>query len=460
MLSLGRKKRSLPIWRFTLPFTPLLCAAQNFEPYYFNPFSTKGPGIHLHTVSVSSAVNSGAQGLGLSAAIPTAEKGVVSIVQAAGVLGWARMGTVSNISVTYSPSFSRGVSLLNYWSINQALSVSGGRRLGAKLSLNGSVNLIAMDFNQLLNGASPLTNLAQTPATFEELSSAVLSGKTANTQLAALTGSTPIVSTPETSFLYGVRHLSLASGVTLAYERSTRSAFSLSLSGGRTQVLGENDRFLAPGLPLVVQLQRTSNWAAGAGWNYSLTPRDTVSVNLTTSRIVSDYQNAFVSQATVSLGRKLSERWFVRGMAGVGFFNPLRESLPQGRFTRHEWGASVGYKVYAHTFLGSYTSLVSDIFGLGANSSISSAGAWSWKLPGHSTSVSSSFGYSQMVGSAFPNAGSWSVSSGVGQSLNSRTVLSISYRYIRFPQHVFFYSPSNSVNGLTTSLSWSPSMRE
>ncbi len=448
------------ICRMALAFWPALCAAQSFEPYYFNPLSTKGPGLHLHSVNVSASINSGTRDLGVPDVVPPGQNGVVSIVQAGGVIGWARAGSDSNISVTYSPSFSRGTTLLHFRSFNHALSVSGGRKLRPRLGLNGSLNVIAMDYNQLLNGSTPLGNLAGTPATFEDLSAAIITGNSQNPQLNGLTGLSPVVSSPETSFLYGVRHLSMSAGMSLSYELSTRSHLNGGVSVGRSQVLGDQERAVVPGLPLAAQLRHTTGMTGGAGWSYSLTPRDSLSVGVSTSRVFSDYQDAFVSQVSASFGRRFNERWFATGMVGMGLFNPFRETLTQGAFRRLEWGASVGYKVYAHTFLGSYTDLVSDVFGLGARSSITSGGAWSWKRPGLNTSLSSTFGYSQLVGAAFPNFGSWSASLGVGHALTSHTVLSVSYRYSQFPRYVYFYSPSNSVSGLMSSLSWSPSARE
>ena len=317
-----------------------------------------------------------------------------------------------------------------------------------------------MDFNQLMGGSTPLNNLALAPATFDDLAAAILGGRTDNSQLAGLVSAAPLVSSPETSYLYGVRHLSLSMGVSFTYDRSSRSRFHTGFYGVRSQPLGNTGREVVPGMPLEVQLRRTTSAGASAGWSYDITPRDTLSVDVSGTRVASEFQDAYVSHSAISFGRKLSERWFVRGMVGAGVFTPVRETLVQGRFTRHEWGGSIGYKVYAHTFLGSYTNMVSDIFGLGANSNISSAGAWSWKRPGRSISLSSTFGYSQLVGPSFPNSGSWSFHTTVARALNAHMVLTGSYRYIQYPRLIYFYSPTSSVNGLITSLGWSPAARE
>lgn len=343
-----------------------------------------------------------------------------------------------------------------YRAINHALGVTYGRRLGARWSLSASTNVVALNFQQSLTGTSPMTSIASVPSTFEELSSLVLTGKTDNPFLTAVARVTPAITAPEQAFLFGGNHLSVASGLSVAFDKSSRSMFRFSAFGNRTQLLGDQTSFFYSDRPLDPQLRRTTNFSGVAGWTYMLEPRTTLSTDFSSSRIISDYQDAYVSQLSISVGRKLSERWFVKGMLGMGWFNPMRSTFRQDPFRRHEWGGSLGYKVYSHTFLGSYTSQISDQFGLGANSNISSAGAWSWRRPGSSFSVASSFGYSQMVGPSFPNSGSWSGFVTVGRVLNSHTALSVSYRVLQFPQTVFFYSPTNTAHGVTTSVSWSP----
>ncbi|MCC6536712.1 MAG: hypothetical protein IT162_04130 [Bryobacterales bacterium] len=362
----------------------------------------------------------------------------------------------SNINVIYSPAFSRSPSLSGYRAINHALGVSYGRRLGARWHLAASSNVVALNFQQSLTGTSPTAQLTGIPSTFEELSTLVLTGKTENPFLTAAARVTPAVTAPEQAYLFGGNHLSVANSVSIGFDKSTRSMFRFGAFANRTQLLGDQTSFFYSDRPLDPQLRRTTNISGVAGWTYMLEPRTTLSTDFSTSRIMSDFQDAYVSQVSVSVGRKLSERWFAKGSLGMGWFSPTRSTFRQDPFRRHEWGASLGYKVYSHTFMGSYTSQISDQFGLGANSNISSAAAWSWRRPGSSFSVASSFGYSQMVGPSFPNSGSWSGFVTVGRALNSHTSLSVSYRALQFPQTVFFYSPTNTVHGVTTSVSWSP----
>jgi hypothetical protein len=424
--------------------------AQGFEPYKFNPFSDKAAGFHVVNASVSGSYSTGAQSLGLGDSIKAPGRGDIGFLQGGIVLGWSGKGEASNVSVIYSPSVARGLDRSRYQSINHLLTVSGNRPIAPRWMFEYSGGLIASDFNLLLASRAP-----RRFASFDELTAAIVSASAGNFQLADLIAALPFTRSPETSYLYGGRHMSASGTATASFEASSRSQVRMSIYGMRSEVVSREG-----GDALAALLRRTRSVNGSLGWTYAITPRTFSSVSVSTGRVGSEFNDGLVSHANVSLGRKLNERWYVQVTGGAGSYRELRgATLRKRQFLNEEYAVSVGYKVYAHTLAVNFGRRTGDDFGLGSKTTLTSSAAWTWARPGRSVSMSGNFGYAQLFADDLPGLTSWTSILSVARALHNGFAVSGSYRYVQFPRALFLRSSYLGISGAVGSLSWSPEGR-
>lgn len=423
----------------------------------FNPISSESNGIHLYNVNVATSYASNAYGAGVVGLNTSSSDSHLTMMQGAASFGWSNRAEKSNFSITYSPSYVQSFRASNYTSLNHSMSMSFGRALGRKWTLGGSASGLVNDFQQLVFAQSPYGGLASVPASFDELFAAILTGRSTNVTLSQLINAAPLAGSPESAFLYGGRLFSLSASASLGYAISSRSTISGSFQAIRSQSL--NDRHDAPGITPRSAVPSTSAGVANLGWTYALSPRTTVGVSLSSARTLSAFQDAYSSSVNLTIGRALSRRWFVQGSVGAGSISPVRETFNPTRNVQHQFGAGLGYKLYAHTFVGSYSRSISDAYGLGANATEASTAAWTWKRPGRGISVSAAYGYSRLIGPAFPTPGSWSGQIAVSRVLNDHLVMSAGFSYAQFPRSILISGQNSGLTGVNVSLNWSPSAR-
>lgn len=410
-------------------------------------------GLQIYNISVSSSYSTGAFGVGLGGLLPNPEDTHVVVLQASTGVGYVREGIKGSFSIEYSPAYARGLRLSKYSSFNQSLSLAGQRRW-TKWTWASSARAMVNDFNQLLFMQNRFGRLTMARTGFDEFAAAILSGSSADILLAQAAAGGGMAASPETAFVFGNRFLSASAQTSLSYAPSPRSSFTLSLAATRMQNLPGGE---APGnLGPVTTLPRTTAGNVNFGWGYALTPRMNLSVNASTGRVFSLLQDAYVSRTGVSLGRTLSRSWFVQGSVGAGKITPLKDSLGASRSVQREYSGSVGYKVFSHTFLGSYGRAVADIYGLGANATETSGGGWSWQRPGASYGVTANAGYSRLVGPVFQRTSSWSANASFGKRLTSTISMTAAYTYSQFPESLLLLTGTRAQQGVILSVGWSP----
>jgi hypothetical protein len=283
----------------------------------------------------------------------------------------------------------------------------------------------------------------------------MLKGVLTDSQLAsALTGaSAPVL--PEQAYLYGQRVGSLMAMVGASYAASGRSSFHFSATANRMQQLkiGEATQQTAQAL-----IPQTTTTGLSFGWGYSLSRRTQLGVDGETNRIVSRLQDGYTSTARFSVGRTMSEHWFVRLTAGAGRSTYLRQASAKPNTVQYTVGTSVGYKLRSHTLLGSFNRLTGDTYGLGSDSTNAAAAGWTWKAPGSSWSVSADYSYQQLNGSVLRGNESWHATGGIARSLSPTVYVSVQYVYFKLPPTMFLGSGTlDGQSGVTMSVSWSPS---
>jgi hypothetical protein len=410
------------------------------------------PGIHLYNVSVASSYYSAAYGVEPGVPMGTGNAAPAYILQGSGQVGWSKAGPNSTLSITYSPTLMQGLQASHYRSFDQSLNLVGSYKLNSHWTVETAFQAGVADYTQMLFGSTLYGNLAASPTPLSGIASSITSPST----LLQLAGETPGAVAPGSSFAYGTRQVSAASTLSFVYAASTRSSYTFSLQGNYSQYLDSQTG--AAGTPVYL-LPKTTSVGPAVGWSYLLDPRTTFSVQATSTRVLSRYENVYNTQGSVSVSRMLTQRWFTQGMVGVGSIVPLNNAPGISSGPQQEYGGSLGYKFGSQSLLGSFNRSVSDVYGLGAYASESSSGAWNYHRTGATIALSGAFGYTRLLGPAFPNWSTWTAHFSVSKNLDRHTAVSLSYSFMQYPQTIFLQAPNLSENGLLLSMSWTPTPR-
>jgi len=195
-----------------------------------------------------------------------------------------------------------------------------------------------------------------------------------------------------------------------------------------------------------------------AGWAYSLSPRTNVGLEISTSRTFTRLQDGYASSGSVSIGRKMSEHWFVQGRAGGGLILYTRHAFAPPTKPQYSAGGNIGYKLRSHSLLASYDRSIGDAYGLGGGTTSSATAGWNWRAPGGMWSLRADYGYQRTDGSFLVNTESWRASGGVGRSLTNHLYFSAQYSYFIYPKGQSGVTGlSGAESGVSAGLTWSPS---
>ncbi len=373
-------------------------------------------------------------------------------------LQYLRSGERSGVSFTYTPSYAGSIQSISGSSFNHVLTFNWNRHLTPRLAFNLSFSGEESSLRNTLFLPGRLASVAAFPATFDDLAGAIIGGNFTNNQLAALLTGAPLIESPAGMLIYGDRMLMASAQVSMTYSLSSRLTFRASMVASRAQNLRDANE---PAAQAVFLLSHTTTGSADLGMAYLLTPATSVSLDLTSSRSMSNLQDAYSSAASVAVGHAIGRHWMIKLRGGMGVITGIRETfdLPVG--PQYEWGGAIGYKLQSHTFLASVERAISDAYALGAIASISSTGAWNWSPAGRSWSVSANFGQQRFIATAFPTVNAWRAGASLNRKLGSRFSLATEYAYLSgFP----FIGPRgiamNNVQGgqhmARVSIVWSP----
>jgi hypothetical protein len=403
---------------------------------------------------------SGIAGASGIAGIPTGSLGAgqsSALVQGSATVGWIKGGRRGRFSLAWSPQYLRGLQGVNFQSINQSLGLTGTRSIGTHWSLDVAASGVLSDFSQLQLAQGRFAGIAGVQASFDELAAAILSGRVSNPGLIDAIRTPATLASPESAFLYGGRMFSASTAMSLSYNRSTRSSLRWSAVASRTQfTTAASQGADRPSDTRAALLPGTSAASANVSWTYSLSPRSSLTVEGGGTRVRSVLQDSYTARTGVSIGRTLTRRWFVQGSGGAGVIRPLRETLAPVRGLQAEFGGSLGYKRWSHTFLGSFQRAVSDTYGIGANSTQTASAGWNWSHPGGSMQVSATFGFSQLFSPMLVDARSWMTNGTVSRAFGRTLALQVACSYSQFPRALLIAAPSLSQTAVVTSLVWSP----
>ena len=409
-------------------------------------------GLELRSISAYAVYYSNTMpGSGGFQALPT-QLGADIAMGGSAQIGWMRTGQHSTFSLVYTPSYTGRVRYSSWNALNHALSLNAARRI-ARWDVRFSVSADLSNFEGFLFSPTAFDNVASAAPNSADLSAAVLGQPSGNTQVSAILNSAPVVESAARALLYGERVFTSAAQATVSYSFSPR--LSLNFSGGtaRNQHLDDNQNSSAQSLYL---LPDTTSGNASMGLSYSLSPRTQLGAAVTTSRVMSDLYDGYSTTSTASLGRTLGRRWFVQAHGGMGVMHPVRETGVQASGPHPVWGGSVGFRTYAHTFLGAYDRTVSDAYGVGVNATSTSSASWRWNRPRRTWWLSGSLNWQQLQGTASQAMSNWRTAAGWGRTLTTHLAALAEYAYLNYSGGLgtAFYSRSQSA--VRFSIVWDP----
>ncbi|HUB82483.1 MAG TPA: hypothetical protein VMB03_26985 [Bryobacteraceae bacterium] len=370
-------------------------------------------------------------------------------------VGWQNHGQNGELSVLYSGTYAGQVRYSNLNAYNQTLSLGASHKLGQKWTF--SLNAVGSDMTlaQYLYQPSPLNVITQVPATFDDLAAAVGAGQYTNTQVAALLTGSPILQAPGRSLLLANRVLSYTGSAGLSYQASPRLQVHLdgSVSAGQSLLSNQDEENLTPGTYL---MPRTLGANAQMGVSYLLDPLTQVGFDVTESRTLNHFEDIYGTTATVSLGRKIAQRWFLN-VHGGGTYDVVEQQTigtPIGR--QVVGGASLGFRTLSNTFLASYDRTGADGYGVAVGTITTASGSWSWRLPGSKWGLSASFGDQQTRNAGFVSLSGWEGSGGVNFAINPHASVTAQYVYMNNAGTYLGTYGSMAIQSVRLSLAWAP----
>lgn len=387
-------------------------------------------------------------------------------------LGWHKMATEhSSFNIAYSPTYfyqTNGVtsrSSTNLSPLQGTFALDWQTTLGRKLTMALSGSVAAGSFAQLSFMPSGEQGLASLAGTSADLSSAFNASPIGGIGISqTITALQP---------LYGDHSLSASGNLALTYALSPRLNITGVISVNRTQHLGDTNS--SPHL-----LNQTTAGSAMMTASYGLSPRTRLFGSVNYSRPISSILGAETVTAQLGLTRDLTEHLFARVSAGAGTVTGTNGSVPARNQTiRAVASASVGYRVFRQTFVGSVSKSLSSFYAVGVPSTISASGAWTWSKPGSDWGAQASVSRFWLQGGILNNSvpdssasaqpgllgdGGYSAHVGLYRSLASQVRVSLSYVYssasLLFPTATTPAGiPINSkLQALRLNLSWSPQL--
>ena len=431
------------------------------------PFGTMNPGmqggemggLRLYSVSVGSSYS--------TMAIPNGGTflqtvGFAQYLQSnintvgAATIGWQRSKETNSFSILYTPSYSANARYPEWNTLNHRLQITGSRpvKLSRRWTLSTSLSANLNSLQQFFLSPTAYGSAVTSQAGFEELSSGMVQGKFTNDQLSSLLTGNSQLETPDRILVYGNRILTASLGLTLAYAYSPRLTVSFGVAGSRVQHLSDPVSARTPEYGYLLQQTTAAN--VNGTISYSLSPRSQVGGGIVTSRAFSSYQDAYVSSAHLFFSRRMGQNWFASVQGGTGFIRAVHATSALPRGPQYTLGGSLGYQVSkSQVLLFSVSRSISDYYGLGAGSTVSASGAWSWNRPGSHWGVYSSYGQNYARG-PFNHIDSWRASAGLARSITRETAIQVGYGYMRYAGLVSNTPYRFAANTVNLSVVWAP----
>jgi hypothetical protein len=222
------------------------------------------------------------------------------------------------------------------------------------------------------------------PATLDDLTAAVASGKFTDDEIAAILTGSPVVDRAGEADLDVRRILTTGARASASYARSRRMSIDIgaevrrskTASGGREDDAVSQRRFISG----------TTSARASAGLTYDLSPESKVGVEISQQRTESSVREANYTTATASYDREFGRGWRAGVQAGTGVTNgetlqtvpSVADALSEGLAATWVLGGRLSYSGRTHKVSVSALKNVGDDLGLGSHSSVSAQAEYQW----------------------------------------------------------------------------------
>jgi hypothetical protein len=353
---------------------------------------------------------------------------------ASALLGWSRFRERTNIQLNYSASYAAHLRYSGLNALDHAASINITRKLAPLWTLNLSAAAEYSSIQQFLFSPTAAGNLAAIPATFDDLSAAILTQQSTNPLLAPAVNSAPLVESPARNLLYGSRMFTSGAQASLTRSYSPRLSVSFNAGGSRSQHVSENHVIADRNAYL---LPSSTSASAGLGASYALSPATQLGGSVIVDRVASSRVDVRLTTTSLAtLGRTLGTRWLLQVHGGVAVLTPLGTAIAQPATLSSRahpvGGGTIGLKTISHTILASFDRAGSDAYGLGSTTTSSSSASWRWRRPGRPWWVESSLTWERLRGSTLTNTSGWRTISSFGRTAGTHMAVVTEYVYLNY----------------------------
>lgn len=334
----------------------------------------------------------------------------------------------SGVSLSYTPSYIAPFRALRGNNANHLFSITGRAGPNTRLRFNYSASGALSYTSDILFTPTQIARLAAVSGTASELGSAVVTGDTANNEIATALAEASGAGGPIGLGVYGDRLWNVSALTGVRYMYTPRLSLYVSLGASRSQHF---NRTVSPGFRGDTYLiPYTLTGTGRAGLSYMLSQRTRVGLDLQSIRSYSRVQDSYGSGASLSLARIMGPHWFLNLQAGAGMVNMIRSSRPVRGGLQPTGGGGVGFRTFAHTFFFSVDRQAGDAYALGRTSSLISSAAWMWGRPGNPWSVSGEASDERLSGAGYPPFHARRGLAGINRRLGAHFALSLQYAYL------------------------------
>jgi hypothetical protein len=431
---------ALASFRYLALAAGMVSACHSQERWDILDFKTaKVGGVRLYGVSVYSGYSSFSGPIATTeqTVVPTANPGHDLNYGAQWTAGWRPRTTGKNsVSASYSGSYGGRAKYSNLNSFGHSLNFEFSRKLRSKWTFSFSASGDARTFAQYLFQPQSMGVLTQIPGSASDLASSLAASQLTS----GASGLADLLAADRVLFYQGQASVS--------YAPSTRLSVNFSsFSAGGQQSFDKKQ---------TIKMPRSLGGKAGVSVSYALGPRTNIGVNLDESRIQTQFQAGYSTNASLFFSRKMGIHWFLNLNGGMSHSRVTASGYAAPPNRQVIGGGSLGYRTRNHTFLLNHIRSSQDVYGTTAGLNSMSSAAWGWSARGSGWRIFSNAGQNQVRDAGFTSLTGWRVSAGVSRRLSDQFSFNCDYSYLYNTGTYLGRFVSRSVNLVRLSLRWHP----
>jgi hypothetical protein len=369
-------------------------------------------GLRIYGVSVNSGYSSFSGPLSTSNQIVPVNSSIGSDLSYGAQLsaGWRHQAGKNSISISYNATYGGRTRYTSLNSFGNSLNIDLSRKLWNKWTFSITAAGDDRTFAQYLFQPQTTGLFAQIPGTASDL--------------AANLASSPLMTSGSgiADLLMADRVLFYQAQASVTYAHSSRLSLNFSsFSAGGQQSFDKKQTIVMP---------RSLGAKAGMSLSYSLDARTSVGFNIDESRINTQFQTGYSTNASGFFSRKMGVHWFLNMTGGLSNSRITATAYAPPPSRQIVGGGNLGYRTRSHTFLVSYNRSSQDVYGTAAGLNTISSGAWSWRRPGSGWTTYVNAGQNQVRDAGFTSITGWRAGGGFSRVLSNQFSVNCEYSYL------------------------------